>query len=133
MDTEAVVRIDESLNALSRVVVDCVFTVHKALGPGLLESVYEACLAEEFRFREVPFRCQVPVPIEYRSCKLDTGLRLDMLVDERLFIELKSVEAVLPVHKAQIISYLKLSKLPLGLLVNFNVPTIKEGIFRIAN
>jgi GxxExxY protein len=126
-------RIDAGLNALSRVAVDAIFAVHKAIGPGLLESVYEACLLEEFRYRGCLVQCQVPIPIIYRTRRLDSGLRLDILLDNRLLIELKSVETILPVHKAQVISYLKLANLPLGLLVNFNVAMIKEGIQRIAN
>ena len=131
MSISARTKVDADLNALSRSVVDSMFVVHKAIGPGLLESVYEACLLCELRHRDLQVATQVHLPIVYRSCKIDTGLRLDMLVEGKLLVELKSVEAILPVHQAQVISYLKLADLRLGLLVNFNVARIKEGIQRI--
>jgi GxxExxY protein len=123
--------VDEELDSIARTVVDSAFAVHCALGPGLLESVYETCLLREFSFRNVKARCQVHLPIVYRDCRLDTGLRLDMVVEDRLLVEVKAVETLLPVHKAQVLTYLKLSNMRLGLLINFNVPLIKDGIHRI--
>ncbi len=117
---------------MARSVVDCAFTVHKELGPGLLESVYQACFCEELKSREISFRTQVSLPIKYRTLRLDSGLRLDLLVSDSIIVELKSVVRIEPIFKAQLLSYLRLSGLKLGFLINFNVPLIKEGIFRVA-
>src|SRR4051794_1036469 len=119
-------------NDLSRVVVDSAYKVHKALGPGLLESVDRLCLRHDLAKRGVPIRTEVPVPIIFDDLTLDSGLRLDLLVDNSIVVELKAVEKVLPVHEAQILSYMKLTNTALGLLINFNVPTIKQGIKRFA-
>ena len=116
---------------LATQVVDAFFKVHSALGPGLLESVYEVCLAHELSRRKIPFERQVSLPVIYEGLRLDAGLRLDIVVADRIVIELKSVEALLPVHRAQMISYLKLSGHRLGFLVNFNVALIKDSIRRI--
>ena len=124
--------IDVELDRIAREIVDCAFAVHKELGPGLLESVYEACFCEELKSRGIPFRSQVAFPIQYRSLRLETGLRLDLLVEESVIVELKAVRIVEPLFKAQLLSYLRLSGFRLGLLVNFNVDLIKHGIFRIA-
>lgn len=118
--------------AAARVLVDAAFSVHRELGPGLLESVYEACLCHELSLRGVEFQSQVVLPIKYRGIQLDGGLRLDLVVANRLVVELKAVEVILPVHEAQVLTYLKLSGHRLGLLFNFNVPRIKDGIKRIA-
>jgi GxxExxY protein len=112
-------------------VVDAAYRVHKALGPGLLESVYEVCLAHELRQRKLVVATQVALPIVYDGTQLDAGLRLDMLVANCLIVEVKSVEAMNPVFKAQLLTYLKLSGRRLGLLINFNVPVIKNGIKRV--
>ena len=124
--------IDVELDRIAREIVDCAFAVHKELGPGLLESVYEACFCEELKCRGIPFRSQVAFPIQYRSLRLETGLRLDLLVEESVIVELKAVRIVEPLFKAPLLSYLRLSGFRLGLLVNFNVDLIKHGIFRIA-
>jgi GxxExxY protein len=113
-------------------VVDSAFTVHKELGPGLLESVYEACFCEELRSRDISYRSQVALPIVYKSLRLESGLRLDLLVEDSIIVELNSVRRIEPIFEAQILSYLRLSNLTLGFLINFNVPLIKEGIFRVA-
>ena len=113
--------------------VDSVFTVHQALGPGLLESVYQACLCEELRSRRISFQEQVCLPIKYRTLRLESGLRLDLLIENSIIVELKSVHRIEPLFKAQLLSYLRLSGLHLGFLINFNVALIKEGIFRIAS
>ena len=119
------------VNQLSKVVVDDAFTVHSKLGPGLLESVYEVCLAHELEKRGLRLQRQFPVPIVYDGLQLDAELRLDLLVEDCLVIELKAVEELLPVHEAQLLTYLKLTGHRLGLLVNFNVPLIRDGIKRI--
>jgi len=119
-------------NAVARQIVDAAFCVHKALGPGLLESVYQICLAHELHKRGLAVRQQVVLPVRYDGLELDAGLRLDMLVAECVVVELKSVERLLPIHKAQALTYLKLTGHRLALLINFNVPVIKDGIERIA-
>jgi GxxExxY protein len=124
---------DQETEKLASEVVDALFTVHKELGPGLLESVYEECLAVELADRKLPFNRQMPVPISFRGKNIEVAFRADLIVAGRLLVELKAVESLLPVHKAQAITYLKLLRLPLGLLVNFNVPLIKDGIKRVIN
>jgi GxxExxY protein len=124
-------KISPELDGIAKQVVDAAFAVHSKLGPGLLESVYEVCLAHELSKRGLKFERQVPMPVIYDGIKLDAGLRLDLVVEGEVIVELKAVETILPVHKAQVITYLKLSKKRLALLINFNVPLIKEGINRI--
>jgi len=124
--------IPESLDRTARQVVDAAHAVHRALGPGLLESVYEVCLLHELAKRGLKVDRQVAVPITYDNVRLDAGLRLDLVVENSLLVELKAVETILPVHQAQVLTYLKLSGLRLGLLINFNVPVIRDGIKRIA-
>ncbi|MEY2977234.1 MAG: GxxExxY protein [Prochlorotrichaceae cyanobacterium] len=123
--------IPESTNQIATKVVDAAFTVHSALGAGLLESVYEVCLEYELTKRGFKVDRQVALPVIYDNIRLDAGFRLDLLVNRCIIIELKSVETLLPVHTAQVMTYLKLSKHRLGLLINFNVPLIKNGIKRI--
>ncbi len=113
-------------------VVDAAFSVHSKLGPGLLESVYETCLAYELSKRRIKTERQKRLPVIYDELHLDAGLRLDMLVGESVVVELKAVEKVLPVHFSQLLTYLKLSGHRLGLLINFNSPLIKDGITRLA-
>lgn len=119
------------LEALARVIVDAAYKVHTTLGPGLLESVYETCLAYELTKRGLNVQRQVIVPVIYDGVQLDTGLRLDLLVDNQVIIELKAVEKMNPVFEAQVLTYLKLSAKRLGFLINFNVPIIKSGIKRV--
>ena len=121
----------ERVERLATVVVDAAYQVHTALGPGLLESIYETCLCHELACRKVSFRRQVSVPVVYRDIRLDSGLRLDLLVDEELVVEIKAVEDHLPLYEAQLLSYLKLVDVRLGLLINFNVELIKHGIRRV--
>lgn len=121
----------EDLDALATAVVNAAFTVHVELGPGLLEGVYEVCLAHELTKRGLKVERQVALPVLYDGVKIEAGLRLDLLVDGKLIVELKAVETLLPVHKAQMLTYLKLSKRRLGLLINFNVPLIRDGIKRV--
>jgi GxxExxY protein len=121
-----------AVDDIARNVIDAGLKVHKALGPGLLESAYEHCLAYELNLRGLIVRRQVAVPIAYEGISLDAGYRLDLLVNEQVIIEIKAVDALSPLHEAQILTYLKLSKLRLGLLINFNVPLFKQGIKRFA-
>lgn len=120
-------------NELSRIVVDCMFKVHKNLGPGLLESAYEECLFYELTKTGLLIERQKPLPLFYETIKMEVGYRLDFLIENKVVIEVKAVEALNDVHKAQVITYLKLSGCKLGLLVNFNVVLIKDGIKRIVN
>jgi GxxExxY protein len=121
------------LNDLSRCVIGAAIEVHRHVGPGLLESAYQACLAEELRYLKIPFEEQVPLPLAYRGRKLDCGYRLDFVVGTGLVLELNSVDQIAPIHVAQLLSYLRLSNRGLGLLINFNVPVLKNGIRRVVN
>jgi len=112
-------------------IVDAAYAVHKALGPGLLERIYEVCFCHELSKRELKYQRQVDIPIRYDGLVFDEGLRLDVLVEELIICELKAVDEMNPVWKAQIISHLKLTEKRLGFLINFNVPLIKDGITRI--
>jgi GxxExxY protein len=127
------VHIPAEVERLARIVVDAVFAVHTELGPGLLESSYEACLSHELRFRGVNHQLQLPVALDYKGVHVEAGYRADMIVEEKLLLELKAVDQLLPVHTAQVITYLRLKKFPLGLLVNFNEVLIKHGIHRVLN
>jgi len=111
-------------------ILGAAIAVHRALGPGLLESTYEACLAFELVDRGLAIARQAPLPVVYRGVHIDCGYRLDLIVDGRVIVEIKAVERVLPVHEAQILTYLKLSEMPVALLLNFNVPLMKDGIKR---
>ena len=124
----------DELNLLSRRVLDCAFRVHTALGPGLLESTYEACLLYELRKDSLRVETQVPVPVVYDSVKLvDVGYRIDILVEGQLVVELKAIDTLAPVHRAQLLSYLRHSNRRLGLLINFNVEHLRDGIVRQIN
>ncbi len=119
------------LNVISGGIVKAAFEVHTTFGPGLLESVYERCLARELELRGFSVQCQVPVPLVYADIDFDAGFRIDILVNDSVIVELKAVEALLPVHFAQVLTYLKLTDLRLALLIYFNVPLIRDGIKRI--
>ena len=121
----------EERDSLSHKVIGLAIEVHRGLGPGLLESAYEECLCYELKINDISFRRQVPLPIVYKSVKLDCGYRMDIVVDDKLIVELKTVEKLLPVHEAQLLTYLKLSGLRTGLLMNFNTPVLKDGIRRL--
>lgn len=118
---------------IARKIVDASFHVHKELGPGLLESAYQFCLVEELYSRDLQIKKEVPLPLVYKGKKLDCGYRIDILVENKILIELKSVEQLMNIHLAQTITYLRLSGLQLGFLINFNVPLIKDGIRRVVN
>ena len=120
-------------NELSHVVVGCALRVHSALGPGLLESAYEACLQYELLKSGLQVEAQKPLPLVYQTVKLECGYRVDLLVEKKLIIEVKAVEALAEIHFAQVLTYLRLSDLRLALLMNFNVVHMKEGIRRIVN
>lgn len=120
-------------NELSKLVFDCALKVHQALGPGLLESAYEECLFYELKKTGIEVQKQKALPLVYEEVKLDVGYRIDIIVENKLIIEIKSVEALNEVHFAQLLTYLKLTDCKLGLLINFNVSLIKNGIKRIAN
>ncbi len=121
------------LDNLSKVIVDCFFQVHKELGAGYLEKIYEDCLYIEMKNRGLDVQRQYPVKMKYKGQTIPTEFRLDMVVNNLVIIELKAVDKIHPVHKAQIYSYLKSSNLPLGFLVNFNVPLVKDGINRFVS
>ena len=111
-------------------VIGCAIEVHRSLGPGLLESTYQKCLAREFTIQQVPFKLEHPVPIEYKGIHLDCGYRVYVLVDNKLILELKAVDKINNIHAAQILSYMKLSRINTGLLINFNVQKLVDGIQR---
>lgn len=118
---------------LSNEIIGAAIEVHRHLGPGLLESAYEECLCREFIIRNLVFERQKPLSVSYKGIKLDCGYRLDLVVDGLVILELKAAESFLPIYEAQLLTYLKLSKLKLGILINFNVPVLKGGIKRIVN
>jgi GxxExxY protein len=115
---------------LSRRVIGCAIEVHRELGPGLLESTYEQCLAHELKLNGMEFTLQHPLPVEYKAMRLDCGYRVDVLVENSLILELKSVEEITGIHEAQLLTYMKLAGIRTGLLINFNVSTLKNGIKR---
>ena len=121
------------LNQLSSKIIGAAIEVHRTIGPGLLESAYEECLCHELMFRRLNFERQKPLPVQYKDVQLDCGYRLDILIEEQIIVELKSCENIEPIHKAQLLTYLRLANLNLGLLLNFNVPVMKDGIVRIVN
>lgn len=123
----------QHLNQLTHDVVGAAIEVHRCLGPGLLEPVYLECLCHELRLRNVVFDREIAVPLRYKGLALEHGHYLDLIVAGSIVVELKAVEKLLPVHEAQVLTYLKLKRLPLGLLINFNVPALRSGIVRIAS
>ena len=123
----------DELNELSRLVIGAALEVHRELGAGLLEAVYEQCLAHELALLGISVERQLGLPIRYKGIELDAGYRLDLLVANALIVEVKAVESLLPVHSAQLLTYLKLAICRLGLLLNFNVPVMRDGIRRVAN
>ncbi len=122
-----------SYNGLSEQVIGAAIEVHRHLGPGLLESAYQRSLEAELTLRGIPFRSEELLPVEYKGIQLDCSFRVDLLVDDRLLVELKAAESILPVHVAQLLTYLRLYKLRLGLLINFNVPVLWRGVKRVVN
>jgi GxxExxY protein len=126
-DTEVLAR------TCTHVIVGAAIEVHRRLGPGLPESAYQTCLCRELLIRGIGFQSQVPLPVRYRGLLLDCGYRLDIVVNDSIIIEVKAVRRVLPIHRAQVLTYLKLTKYRLGLLINFNVEVLRRGLYRIIN
>jgi GxxExxY protein len=118
------------VNVLTREIIGAAIEVHRHLGPGLLESAYQECLAREFVLREIPFKSERPLPLEYKGLRLNCGYRMDFLVDNAVVVETKSIEAIAPVHEAQLLTYMRLGNWKVGLLINFNVLVLKRGICR---
>jgi GxxExxY protein len=125
--------IERQENEISRKIIGAAIEVHKMLGPGLLESAYEECLCCEMQLRGIKFERQVPLSLNYKGVDLDCGYRLDLLVEDKVIVELKSVEALEPIHEAQLLTYLKLRNAWLGLIINFNVIMLKDGVRRQVN
>ena len=121
------------LNDLTRDIIGSAIHVHRELGPGLLESAYSTCLATELRLRHHDVGVKIPVPLVYREVRIETAYWLDMLVDDRVIVELKSVEQLAPIHQAQLLTYLRLAARPVGLLINFNELVLKNGVKRVIN
>jgi GxxExxY protein len=121
----------QQLNELTYKIIGCAYRVHSALGPGLLESAYQACLEYELLANGLSVRKEYPIPVIYGAVKLDAGYRVDLIVNDEVILELKSTEGISPIHKAQMITYIKLSKKKIGLLLNFNVTDMQKGIQRI--
>lgn len=117
-------------NEVTEIIIGAAIEVHKQLGPGLLESAYLAAMRRELELRSVPFLCEHPLPVTYKGERIDCGYRLDLLVDNRIVVELKSVETLEPIHEAQLLTYLRLGGWKIGLLINFNVTVLKHGIKR---
>jgi GxxExxY protein len=116
---------------LTQKVIGCAIEVHKYLGPGLLESAYESCLAHELAIAGLTYKAQVPIPVRYKNVAIECGYRADLLIEDCLVVELKAVEQILKIHEAQVITYMKLVEAPVGLLINFNVKLLKNGIRRL--
>ena len=118
-------------DVLTDQIIGFAIVVHRHLGPGLLESAYEECLCHELSQNEIGFKRQVPLPVVYKSVRLDCGYRIDIVVENRLILELKAAERLMPIHEAQVLTYMRLSGIPTGLLLNFNTPVLKDGIRRL--
>jgi GxxExxY protein len=115
---------------LTNTIIGAAIDIHRSLSPGLLEAVYEECLAREFALRGIPFERQKPIPLIYKDLKLECGYRLDFLVSHRIVVEIKCIETLAPIHDSVMLTYLRLAEAPLGLLINFNVPILRDGIKR---
>jgi GxxExxY protein len=121
------------LDSITEQVIGACIEVHRVLGPGLLESAYEVCVCHELSLRNISFDCQVPLPVQYKGIKLDCGYRMDLVIEKQIVLELKTVEQLLPIHEAQLLTYLKLSGIRCGLLVNFQEALLKSGLKRLVN
>lgn len=120
-------------NEIAKIVVDAAYKVHSKLGPGLLESAYQAILSYELKQRGLSIEAEIPMPLNYDGITLDIGYRADLIVEQQVIVELKSIEKIAEVHKKQLLTYLRVSNFHLGLLINFGVPLIKDGITRVVN
>jgi len=125
--------LQERSDTLSHIIIGAAIEIHKALGPGLLESAYETCLCHELKLRSVAYARQLELSVTYKGVTMDCGYRLDIIVEQLVIVELKAVSALEPIHDAQLLTYLRLRQLWLGLLINFNVPVLKHGIKRLVN
>ncbi len=125
MKTQSLVR-----DPLTKKIIGCAIEVHRNLGPGLLESAYESCLAHELAIQKIAFQAQQPIPVEYKGKRLDCGYRIDLLVDSKIIVELKCVEKINGIHEAQLLTYMRLAKKEVGLLINFNVQRLVDGVKR---
>lgn len=123
----------EAINGLTRSIIGAAIAVHEELGPGLLESVYQSCLAFELAHRNIPFEREVDLPVVYRGNRLDCGYRMDFIVDRRVIVEVKAIDSVAPIHKAQLLSYLRIADLRAGLLINFHAKLLTDGVTRLVN
>ena len=121
---------EQDINQITQAVIGAAIEVHRVLGPGLLESAYEESLCYELGMRQIPFKRQIPMPVRYKEIQLDCGYRIDLLVADTVVVELKAVDQILPIHEAQLLTYLKLGGWPIGLLINFNETLLKHGIRR---
>lgn len=121
------------VNDVTEQIIGAAIEVHRALGPGLLESAYEECVCHELGRRQLRFDRQIPLPVRYKDVRLDCGYRLDVLVEACVVVEIKAVESLEPIHEAQLLTYLKLGRWQVGLLINFNVPVLKQGVKRMVN
>lgn len=121
------------IEKIGRIIVNSAIKVHKALGPGLLESAYQKCLAYEMGKKMVEVRCEVPLPLQYEDVRIDVGFRADMIIENAVIVENKTVEKLAPIHEAQLLTYLKITGMPLGFLLNWNVVLMKDGIKRMVN
>lgn len=133
LSTNPAVKEKQNLNSITESIIDAAIEIHKTLGPGLLESTYEACMAFELSQRNLKIETQKALPVIYKQVKLDAGYRLDLLVNQEVIVEIKAVDQLNPVHKAQLLSYLKLSGCKVGLLINFNTKLLKDQLIRIVN
>lgn len=132
-DTENTEATEKSVNGVTERIIGAAIEVHRTLGPGLLESAYEECLAHELTLQGLKFRRQVPLTVHFKEIRLDCAYRLDFLVENQVVLELKAVERILPVHEAQLLTYLRLARVKWGLLLNFHASVLKSGIRRMAN
>lgn len=123
----------EELNLLTKKIIGCAIEVHKQLGPGLLESAYQECIAYEFDSNGMKYKKEYVIPLNYKGRQIDCSYRIDFLVESEVILELKSIEQILPIHKAQLLTYLKITDKRLGLLINFNVSLLRDGIVRLVN
>jgi GxxExxY protein len=132
-DAESAEARRKRLNALTEAIIGAAIEVHRELGPGLLEATYQTAMAHELKLRGLPFKAQLAVPVRYKGVDLGHAFRVDLLVDRSVVVELKALDTIAPVHHAQVLSYLRMLQLPLGLLINFHVPALKAGVKRIVN
>lgn len=133
MVCSGVARAHVHVNQITGIIVNSAMKVHSILGPGLLESAYQACLVHELRTRGLRVATQVALPVVYEGCRLEAGYRVDLIAEKRVVVEVKSAEAIHPIHEAQLLSYMRLSGIPVGLLINFNVMRLREGIRRMVD